>query len=98
MINKDELIENKKINYEDMTKEEIINYTRLIEVTNNTLHEIILVKDKVITEMAHYIDEHVELINPQIDKEICCHNIDGECINRKCFECVEKYFYEKVEK
>lgn len=55
MINRDELIENKKINYEDMTKEEVINYTRLIEVTNNTLHEIILVKDKVITEMANLL-------------------------------------------
>ena len=56
-------------------------------------------RDKIVIDlMAHYIDDNVELINPQIDEEICCHNLDGKCINRKCFECVSKYFYNKADK
>ena len=68
--------------------------TQLIEKQQKELD----LKDKVIDLMAKYIQNNVEIINSQIDDEICCHNIDGECINRKCIECVSKYFYKKVEK
>ena len=41
MINKDELIGNQKINYEDLSKEELIRLLKLADATNEALHNTI---------------------------------------------------------
>lgn len=51
--------------------------------------------NKVIDKMAEYINKHIVVISRDIEESICCHNLDGKCINRKCEECVKKYFIEK---
>lgn len=54
-------------------------------------------QEKVIDEMTIYINKNIDVISKDIEGSICCHNKDGKCINRKCVECVKKYFYRKVE-
>lgn len=59
MINKDELVDyNKKIEYEDLSKEELVKLIKLQDTFNEVHNEILNLKDKVIDLMAEYIYEH----------------------------------------
>ena len=56
MINKDELVDySKKIEYEDLSKEELVKLIKLQDTFNEVHNEILNLKDKVINLMAELL-------------------------------------------
>ena len=56
MINEDELVDyNKKIEYEDLSKEELVKLIKLQDTFNEVHNEILNLKDKVINLMAELL-------------------------------------------
>ena len=56
MINEDELVDyNKKIEYEDLSKEELVKLIKLQDTFNEVHNEILNLKDKVIDLMAELL-------------------------------------------
>ena len=56
MIGKDELVDyNKKIEYEDLSKEELVKLIKLQDTFNEVHNEILNLKDKVINLMAELL-------------------------------------------
>lgn len=56
MINKDELVNyNEKIEYEDLSKEELVKLIKLQDTFNEVHNEILNLKDKVINLMAELL-------------------------------------------
>lgn len=63
MINKDELVDyNKKIEYEDLSKEELVKLIKLQDTFNEVHNEILNLKDKVINLMAIQLSNRPLLI------------------------------------
>jgi len=104
MINEDELVDyNKKIEYEDLSKEELVKLIKLQDTYNEVHNEILNLKDKVINLMAielfNYANLNIlgiceaELENGNYDMNLC----KMSSANRNCCECIKEYFYKKAD-